>query len=322
MGLSRLERNVELYKTMYLIRHAEEKICKHYHEDDMKTPTHLCIGAEAIEASVCSAMSEMDQIFGTYRSHGIYLAKGGQLGPFYAELCGRKDGIAKGKTGSMHLTSVECGFLGASAIVGSTIPLALGAAFANKKNKNEKIVYVFFGDGAIEEGAFWESVNVACLMKLPIVFVCEDNELAIHSSLEDRRGFRHIAQVMRQFECCVFESSSTDCEELYEITLSALDSLKTTGKPSFLHFKYYRYYEHVGVREDFEYGYRDRADFLTWRARDPLQLQKHKLGLLGFKQDKLNSLEVEILRDIDEKYEMALNSDIPAIDELYRDVLA
>jgi len=170
------ELNIELYKTMYLIRKTEEKIQEHYHEDEMKTPMHMSMGEEAIAVGVCHALKAKDQIFGTYRSHAIYLAKTQNINDFFAEMYGKDTALLKGKGGSMHMCNPDGGFMGSSGIVASAIPVAVGAAFANKTVKNEKYVAVFFGDGAANEGVFWESLNVACLMKLPIIFVCADKD--------------------------------------------------------------------------------------------------------------------------------------------------
>ena len=172
--------NVELYRKMCLIRTAETAICEHYPEDELKTPMHMSMGGEAICAGVCHALKAEDQVLGTYRSHGIYLAKTMETDRFFAEMYGRATGTSRGKAGSMHLMAPEHGLICTSAIVASHIPVALGAAFVNKATDNGQTVAVFFGDGAIDEGVFWESLNFACLRKLPVMFVCEDNGFAVH----------------------------------------------------------------------------------------------------------------------------------------------
>ncbi len=168
--------NLDLYKKLYLARRAEKKIREHYMEDEMKTPMHMSMGEEAIAVGVCHALKAEDQVFATYRSHAIYLAKTQKIDDFFAEMYGKDTALLKGKGGSMHMCAPESGFMGTSAIVASIIPVAVGVAFANKQMGNDKLATVFFGDGATDEGAFWESLNVACLMKLPILFVCEDND--------------------------------------------------------------------------------------------------------------------------------------------------
>src|SRR3989338_4702030 len=165
-GLSR-----ELYRKLYLIRCAEERIIKHYPEDEMKTPMHMSMGQEAVAVGVCHALGPHDQIFASYRSHAAFLTRTGDLEKFFGELYGRVSGTAAGKAGSMHVSSPERGHLCSSAIVASYLPVAVGAAFANKQKDNGGVTCAFFGDGALDEGAFWESLNVACVMRLPVLFV-------------------------------------------------------------------------------------------------------------------------------------------------------
>jgi len=269
--------SIALYKKMYLIRAVEKKIQEHYHEDEMKTPMHMSMGAEAIEVGVCHALRPEDQVLGTYRSHGIYLAKTMETDNFFGEMYGKVTGTSKGKAGSMHLVAPEAGLICTSAVVGSHIPVAVGAAFANKIGKKGKVVAVFFGDGALDEGVFWESLNISCLMKLPILFVCEDNGYAVHNPASKRHGYRSITSIVSQFDCNLLESDTTDVETIYKITKESLHTMKETERPYFLRLKYYRYLEHVGVLEDFKAGYRSRDEFEKWYAVDPIHLQRKKL---------------------------------------------
>src|SRR3990167_7920577 len=162
--------SVELYKKLYLIRQAENAILKYYPENDMTTPMHMSIGQEAVSVGVCQAMAPQDQVMGSYRSHALFLAKTGDTDQFFAEMYGRETSPMDGKAGSMHMSDPESGMLASSAIVSSTIPIILGVAYANKMKKNGLMAAVFFGDGATDEGVFWESVNVAALKKLPVIF--------------------------------------------------------------------------------------------------------------------------------------------------------
>lgn len=318
--LNRLELNLELYTKMYLIRKTEEKIREHYLEDEMKTPVHLSVGEEAVAAGVCTALGPKNHIFGTYRSHGIYLAKTGETDKFFAELYGKATGIAKGKVGSMHLSAPEFGFLGSSSIVGSIIPVAVGAAFANKMKGNNKITTVVFGDGAIDEGAFWESFNVASLMGLPILFVCEDNELAVHTHKSYRHGFNSITEIVSQFNCNVLKSETTDVEVVYKLTSDAMKLSKETMKPCFIHLRYYRYLEHVGVNEDFHCGYRSKEEFEKWYKVDPVNLQREKLLKLGLNEENVLKAERKIDSQIETSIELAKAAPFPGNSELYEDL--
>ena len=320
--MERIELNVELYKKVYLIRRTEEKIREHYNEDEMKTPMHMSMGEEAIAVGVCHSLKPEDQIFGTYRSHAIYLAKTGDTDNFFAEMYGKDTSLQKGKGGSMHLCDPESGFMGTSAIVGSIIPVAVGAAFANKRKGNDKLVAVFFGDGATDEGVFWESLNVACLMKLPILFVCEDNGLAVHTPKSCRHGHNSITDVVSQFNCSVFKEKTTDVEVIYELTCNAVRLLKETPKPCFLHLEYYRYLEHVGINEDFDAGYRSRDEFEEWYKRDPVNLQREKLLELGCDEAEIQRIERNIDAQIERSIKLAQKAPFSDESELYKGIYA
>lgn len=316
-----LKLNLGLYKKLYLIRQAEQKIREHYPEDEMKTPVHLSIGKEAIEAGVCHALKPNDQIFGTYRSHGIYLARTGETDAFFAELYGRQTGLVKGKAGSMHLCAPEHGLMITSAIVASSVPVAVGAAYANKVKGNDAIVVVFFGDGATEEGVFWESINVASLMRLPVLFVCEDNDLAAFTPPKYRRGYACIKKLVSQYNCTVLGLESTDAEDIFKSALDAVESVRSGAGPCFLHLKYYRYLEHVGIQEDFDAGYRTREEFDKWFEKDPVNLQREKLSRLGAGENELLELEAKIDGQIDNSIKLAKQAPFTQIGELYRDVV-
>jgi len=313
--------SIALYQKMYLIRAAEKKIQEHYHEDEMKTPMHMSMGAEAIEAGVCHALQPDDQILGTYRSHGIYLAKTLETDKFFGEMFGRATGSSKGKAGSMHLVAPEAGLICTSAVVGSHIPVALGAAFANKSAKNGRIVAVFFGDGALDEGVFWESMNIACLMKLPILFVCEDNGYAVHNPVSKRQGYRSITSIVAQFDCRVLESDTTDVEVIYHITRESLSTIKETDCPFFLHLKYYRYLEHVGVLDDLKAGYRSRDEFEKWLSVDPINLQRKKL-LMMIPEGEIRQIEKLIEDKVQVSISNARAAPFPDRNTLYEDLFA
>jgi pyruvate dehydrogenase E1 component alpha subunit len=314
--------NLRFYKKLYLVRRCEETIIAHYSEDQMKTPMHMSIGAEAIAVGVCEALGAEDQVFGTYRSHALFLAKTEDTDDFFAEMYGKETASLKGKGGSMHLCAPDYGFMGTSAIVGSSLPVAVGCAFANKQANNGKTVAVFFGDGAVEEGVFWESLNTACLMKLPVMFVCEDNGLAVHTSKSQRRGYKSIADVVSQFDCLAYEGKTTDTEVIHKLTGEAIEQIKTRSMPAFLHLRYFRYLEHVGVNEDFDAGYRSRDEFEEWLRVDPISLQREKLKDLGWENNTIRNLETDIDDRINDSLGRAKDADFCRVSELYRGVLA
>ncbi len=317
-----MEINIDLYQTMYLIRTAEAKIRRHYAEDEMKTPMHMSMGEEAIAAGVCRALKKEDQLFATYRSHAPYLAKTRNIEDFFAEMYGKDTALLKGKGGSMHMCAPQSGFMGTSAIVSSIIPVALGAAFVNKQKGNGRLVTVFFGDGATDEGAFWESLNVACLMKLPVLFVCEDNGLAVHTPGCQRQGYASITDIVSKFNCTVLKERTTDAEVIYGLTRRAVKSINATGKPCFMHLKYYRYLEHVGINEDFDAGYRSKEEFQEWAAVDPVSLQRKKLLQRGLSETDLQRTENEIEAMIENSWRLAKEAPFADDSELYTNVWA
>lgn len=314
--------NIDLYKTMYLIRQSEISIQQAYPDDEMKTPMHMSMGEEAIVAGVVRSLRQSDQVLGTYRSHALYLAKTMETDRFFAEMFGKDTGCARGKAGSMHLSDHQAGLLCCSAIVGSAIPVAMGAAFANKYKNNGKRVAVFFGDGAMDEGVFWETVNFAGLHKLPILFICEDNGFAVHTPRQQRQSFNSDEDLFQAFGLNVFEQSETDPEQIYRATVQALQIMEDNNRPCFLRFHYYRYLEHVGINEDFLAGYRSREEFEQWFANDPLHLQRQKLISLGFAQSDIENLEKEIQNQIAASLQFARSSCYPEPHELFEGVLS
>ncbi|MEK7122442.1 MAG: thiamine pyrophosphate-dependent dehydrogenase E1 component subunit alpha [Patescibacteria group bacterium] len=319
--MNRQELNIALYRKLYLIRAAESSIRENYRTDMMKTPMHMSTGEEAIPSGVCQALAASDQVLGTYRSHGLYLAKTGETDRFFAEMYGKATGMAKGKGGSMHLTAPAEGLICTSAIVATTIPVAIGAAFANKSRANGRLVAVFFGDGSVDEGVFWESLNSACSMKLPVLFVCEDNGYAVHSPVVERHGYDSIAEIASKFHCDVFCEDTTDAEVIHELARRAVDSVHARGRPAFLYFKYYRHLEHVGINEDFDQGYRSREEYESWAKIDPVKVMREKL-FQWLTEPEIAAIERSIAAQIYESVSKAIDAPFPPNAELYEDMLA
>ena len=320
-----LELNVEFYKKLYLIRSSELAIQKYYHEDDMKTPMHMSMGGEAISVGVCHAIGDDGQVFATYRSHAAFLAKTQDVDYFFAEMYAKDTSLLKGKGGSMHLCHPNHNFMGTSAIVASNISVAVGAAFANKHKYGKcssNIVVVFFGDGAVDEGTFWESFNLACLMKLPIIFVCEDNGLAVHTSIPTRRGYKSITDILSKFNCETFDIDSTDVLGIYKYTKKAIDIINEKNCPIFMNIRYYRYLEHVGINEDFDAGYRSKEEFKNYIEirKDPIELQKLRLLKIGVNLLDIKNIESEIDNKVNKSVTNAKNASLSSISETYNHV--
>jgi acetoin:2,6-dichlorophenolindophenol oxidoreductase subunit alpha len=314
------ELSLELFRLLYLCRRSEQAIMQRYGENEMRCPMHMSMGQEAIPVGVCEALGPDAQILASYRSHAAYLAKTRDTDGFFAEIYGKAGGTASGKGGSMHLMNPQKGFLGSSGIVGSCIPVAVGATFASRELGKNATVAVFFGDGALEEGVFWESMNVACLMKLPVLFVCEDNGLAVHTRLEKRRGFTSIAQVLAGFDCVVATSDSTDAEAIYKLAKDSVSQMRRLCCPAFLNLKCYRYLEHVGIGEDFDEGYRSRAEYEVWKTRDSLAVQRNHLERLGYAVQDIEREEKAIDEMIEGSIRKARAGAFAGREQLYRGV--
>lgn len=308
--MGRLGLNRQLYRKIFLIRTAEETIREIYPTDVMKTPVHLSHGQEAIAAGVCQALRSADQVFGTYRGHALYLAKGGDLDHFFGELYGNVSGIARGKAGSMHISCPAAGFLASSAIVGSILPVALGGAFSAKYRDQDQIAAVFFGDGATEEGVFWETLNSAAKLQLPLLMVCEDNGLAIHAHKQDRQAY-DLAEAVKAFGIPIVAEEGTDPEKIYTLSVEAVKTVKNSGGPYFMHLHYHRYLEHVGIHDDYNAGYRQKENFQHWREVDPLALERQKLLDIGMTDTEISELEKAVSREIKDSIRRVEAADLP-----------
>jgi len=294
------------------IRMVEEKIIELYPHDLIQSPVHLSIGQEAVAVGVCSNLLPQDWVFINYRGHAFYLAKGGPLPQFFAELMGKRGGISKGKAGSMHLAAPEHGVIGASAIVASTISHAVGAALAAKiKGENDRVFIANFGDGAMEQGVFHESLNFAALHHLPVLFLCEDNGLAVHTSVSERQAFR-IPQLIESYGIPYYETlQGYDPEIIEKLAAIAIGYVRLERGPAFLKISTARYREHVGPGEDLDAGYRSAEILDQWKNKDPL-LKSTSL---------LESYRREISAEIDSALEFAFNSPQPTLQDLLSDVL-
>src|SRR3954447_20528685 len=235
-----------LYKSLYRIRLLEEELARVYPTDKIKSPIHLSIGQEAVSVGVCEALRPDDVVFGSYRGHALYLAKGGCLRAMIAELFGRLDGCAKGKGGSMHLIDPDAGVMGTSAVVGTTIPNAAGYAYALRHRGSDAVVVSFFGDGATEEGVFAESLNFAALKRLPLLFVCENNQYAIHTHQSRRQAGPPIWERARAFGVPAERVEDNDVLHLHRRAQEVIAEMRGGAGPHFFEVMTYRWQEHVG----------------------------------------------------------------------------
>lgn len=305
-----------LYRALYRIRRVEERIAEVYPTDKIKSPVHLSIGQEAVAVGVCDALDPGDVVFGTYRCHALYLARGGDLRAMIAELFGKSTGCAKGKGGSMHLVDPDAGFMGASAVVGTTIANAVGYAYACQLRRRPTVVVSFFGDGAVEEGVFHESLNFAALHRLPVLFVCENNRYAIHTHQQARQAVPDVRARAASYGMDAVRIDESDTVRIREATRRALRAVRDgESAPQFIECMTYRWGEHVGPGEDYQLGFRSRDELTPWKEADDVARVGDQI------EPELRRLIVnETEREIDDAFAFADASPVPGPEELMTDV--
>lgn len=260
-----------LYRDMLRIRRVEEAIAARYAEQEMRCPVHLSIGQEAVAVGVCAALERRDGVFSNHRAHAHYLAKGGDLRAMLAEIYGKEEGCCRGIGGSMHMIDLAAGFLGAVPIVGATVPIAVGAAWAARLRGEDRVIAVFFGDGTFEEGVMHESLNFAVLHRLPVLFVCENNLYACYTRLQTRQPDRSILGVAAAHGCAARAADGNDAEAVHAAASGAVAELRGGGGPVFLECATYRWREHCGPNCDDDLGYRPDGELGDWQSGCPLQ---------------------------------------------------
>jgi pyruvate dehydrogenase E1 component alpha subunit len=315
---------LNLYEQMYRIRAVEEAIADNYPDGKMRCPVHLSIGQEAIPAAFAQVIGVSDFAVSTHRGHAHYLAKGGNLNAMIAEIYGKSTGCAKGKGGSMHLIDLDVNFMGTSAIVGNSIPVGVGLALSAQLKKTNQISCIFLGDGATEEGVFYESVNFAAVRKLPVLFICENNLYSVYSPLSVRQPEgRSIAKMVSAMGVQTAIGDGSDIVSCYEIMKNAVECVRNTGMPYFLEFSTYRWREHCGHSFDNDIGYRTEEEFLEWQAKDPLNNLSHQLSSADASElANIDSIKARINSEIEAAFYFADSSDFPDQAEAYSGVYA
>ncbi len=306
-----------LYRSLRLIRRAEERLAEIYPSDKIKSPVHLSIGQEAASVGVCDALEPDDVVSATYRGHAAYLAKGGSLPAMIAEMYGKATGCAAGKGGSMHLVSAERHVIGASAVVGTNIPIAVGHALAFRRQGRDRVVVCFFGDGATEEGVFYESLNFAALHRLPVLFVCENNHYAIHEPLAKRWATDRLGERVATYGMKTHLVPDADVFAIRDGAAAAIARMRAGGGPEFMECRVYRWREHVGPNEDYDAGYRSRDEAVPWMDGD----QVARLAAM-LEADVRAAVDAEVEAEIDAAVAFAETSPPPAPDALFAHVFA
>lgn len=307
--------HARLLRSLIRIRRLEEEVARVYASDKIKSPVHLSIGQEAASVGICDVLRPDDVVFGTYRGHALYLAKGGDMPAMVAELYGKVTGCTRGKGGSMHLIDTECGVMGTSAVVGTTIANAAGYAYALKLRRSDSVVVSFFGDGATEEGVFAETLNFAVLKKLPVLFVCENNGYAIHTSQAKRQGLPDICARARAYGMPAERLDSNEIFTLRDRAEHAVTQLRAGEGPRFIEVITYRWREHVGPGQDFHLGYRDNAECAKWELGDPIRVLQEFVS-----PAERERMEASVESEIAEAFAFAESSPFPSNKELLTDI--
>ena len=307
----------QLLEVMLKIRAAEEKIVEVYaKQQQMRTPTHLSIGQEAVAAALSMALKSDDQVFVGHRCHAAYLARGGDFQGFFDELCGKITGICQGRAGSAHLTDPKAGIF-ASPILSAMIPVAVGAAMSFKMDSKKNVAVAVFGDAAIEEGVLSESINFAVTNKLPVLFLCENNLYSTHSPLSVRQPSSNIYERFFIPEMPAEQTDGNDANLLYERLTLALEHVRELKGPLFIECLTYRIREHVGPLFDYDRGYRSQEEVESWMKRCPISLLSTQL----IEENALDLQQLQAMKEqwklkADEAYAKALKAPWPEVETL------
>lgn len=309
---------------MLYVRLVEERIIALYGEQEMRCPTHLSIGQEAIAAGVCALLLADDYVISAHRSHAHYLCKGGDLNAMFAELYGKSTGCAQGKGGSMHLIDLKANFIGCVPIVGSTIPIGVGASFGASLQNKSALTAIFFGDGAVESGVFHEAVNWAVVQHLPVLFICENNQYSVNTPLSARQPEnRSIVQLAAGHGLKSESADGQSVNDVYDLVAKYMPWLRAGEGPVLLEFQTYRWLEHCGPSFDLDLGYRPPGEFEAWTQRDPLLLYQAELERSGMvTKQTVDEMRRELGGKIDCAVAFAQESPFPERAELAKGIYA
>ena len=310
----------ELHRKMVRIRKFEESAGKMMEDGKIPGALHLYVGQEAVASGVMQHLSNKDWITSTHRGHGHLVAKGGEFKPMFAELFGRSTGYCRGKGGSMHISNMDLGMLGANGIVGGGPPIAMGAAFSNKFKKNKNVAVAFFGDGASNEGSVHEAANMAALYQLPCVFVCENNGYGEYTPQARHQAIVDVADRAAGYGMPGVICDGMDVMAVYEAAGEAIERARKGEGPTLLECKTYRYYDHVGVR-GMGLNYRSDEEVEEWKNKDAIEAFEKRLLQLGVMTKKrIENVHSSVSQDIEEAIAFANDSPYPLPEELLDNV--
>ncbi len=306
---------LELFYDMLRIRMIEEAIIDKYPEQKMRCPVHLSIGQEAIAVGVAKNMLTSDNLVSNHRAHAHYLSKGGSLKKMLAEIYGKENGCSSGIGGSQHLIDLDVNIIGTTPIVGGSIPIGVGVAFASSLKKEQAITVIFFGEAATEEGVWAESLNFASLRNLPVLFVCENNFYSVYSPLSVRQPEKRDRMgIAKAHGLYAMKGYGNDVEEVYHITQAAVQYIRENKGPCYLEFETYRYREHCGPNFD-PLGYRPQDEVDYWHKRCPVSSYEKILRHNQYLNDALpDQYRRDISLEIKEAFEFSENASFPTVD--------
>ncbi|HSB73166.1 MAG TPA: thiamine pyrophosphate-dependent dehydrogenase E1 component subunit alpha [Candidatus Methylomirabilis sp.] len=312
-----------MYGQMLCIRRFEEKAIELFEKGLIRGNVHPCIGQEAVSAGVSAALRRDDYMTSTHRGHGNCLAKGAEPGRMMAELLGRKTGYCKGKGGSMHIADFDGGNLGANGIVGGGFPIATGAGIGIQNRRTDQVVVCFFGDGAANQGTFHESLNLAALWKLPVLYVCENNQYALSTPLRESVGLPELSERGRAYGIPGARVDGNDVLAVHAATDEAADRARAGGGPTLLDCVTYRFFGHFTGDRGHGITYRSREEMEAWRLRCPIaRFRRHLLETGIAPEDRLKEIEARAEATIATAAQYGLDSPWPSPEEALEDVFA
>lgn len=311
----------KLYYYTYLTRAVDQKISREYSKQKIRCPVHLSIGQEGIASGVSLALKKKDIVMSNHRSHAHYLAKGCSIEEFIFEIYGKKKGTCGGKGGSMHLIDLKQNFFGSTPIVGSTLPIATGIAFSNKvKKQHDKLVVVYFGDGAFETGNFHECLNFASLHNLKILFVCENNFYSVYSNLNVRQNENlKIFKSANNYKVESLRMMGHEPDKIFKKIKEIRKKIITNSRPYLIEFLTYRNMEHCGVNIDDNLNYRPKDELKRWKKKCPITYFRNKYKNL---EKNFNYIEKKIDKKLVKVFNQAEKEKLPENKELFQNIYA
>lgn len=314
------------YRNMLRIRFCEESFVEPILKREVLTPCHLYSGEEAIAVGLSAALSPDDYVFGNHRSHGHFLAKGGSMKEMAAEIYCRETGCSRGRGGSMHLIAPDVGMMGSAPIVAGTISLAVGAALASSIRRDGRVAVTYFGDGATGEGVLYESLNFSSLMKLPVIFACENNSYATHMPIRECRVNQPISKIAEPFGMDIYTVDGNDVLQVYEAASKAVEFCRAGKGPVFMEFMTYRFRGHVGPDDNIQGTHTDirpKEEIARWMEKDPIKRFEEYLKENGILDDeRMQKIRDEVAAEVVDAQAFAKSSPRPVREDLMKYVFA